>query len=141
MQNMDIATPTKKYHHGKTTVYSCQYHIIFCPKYRRKVLTGGIDEDLKQLILDKQEDYGYSVIEMEVMPDHVHLLLDIDPTREALTVTIHKLKGYTAHELRAKHPQLKTKLPCLWTRSTFVSTVGAVSLETVKKYIDDQKNV
>lgn len=138
---MDITTPHKKYHKNKTAVYSCQYHIIYCPKYRRKVLTGQIAEDLKQLILDKQEDYGYTVIELEIMPDHVHLLLDIDPTREALTVTIHKLKGYTAHELRKKHKELTTKLPCLWTRSTFISTVGTVSLETVKKYIENQKNV
>ena len=138
---MDIATPSKKYHHSKTAVYSCQYHIIFCPKYRRKVLTDDIAADLKQLILDKQEDYHYHVLEMEVMPDHVHLLLDMDPSTEAVTVTIHKLKGYTAHELRKKHPSLTTRLPCLWTRSSFISTVGSVSLETVKQYIENQKNV
>ena len=138
---MNIEQPTKKYHRTKTTIYSCQYHIIFCPKYRRKVLTGQIAEDLKQLITDKQEDYGYTIIEMEIMPDHVHLLLDIDPTREAITVTIHKLKGYTAHELRAKYTSLTTRLPSLWTRSTFISTVGTVSLEVIRNYIENQKNV
>lgn len=138
---MDIANPHKQYHHSKTTVWSCQYHVIFCPKYRRAILVNGVDELLKQLILNKQEDYGYKVIEMEIMPDHVHLLLDLDPTREAPTVTIHKIKGYTAHELRKTYPSLKTRLPCLWTRSSFISTVGSVSLEVVKKYIENQKNV
>ena len=76
---MNIEQPAKKYHSSNTLVYSCQYHVLFCPKYRRKVLTNGIDTRLKELILEKQNDYGYQVLEMEVMPDHVHLLLDVNP--------------------------------------------------------------
>lgn len=136
---MDLAQPTKQYHINRTTVYSCQYHIIFCPKYRRKVLINGIDDTLKQLILDKQDEYGYTVIEQEIMPDHVHLLLDIDPTKYGVNDVIRKIKGYTAHELREQYPQLKSKLPSLWTRSKFISTCGTVSLQTVKAYIENQK--
>ena len=76
---MHLSNPVKKYHKNYNTTYSCQYHVVFCPKYRRSVLVDGVDERLKELILEKQSDYDYQVLEMEVMPDHVHLLLDVDP--------------------------------------------------------------
>lgn len=119
-------------------MYSCQYHVIFCPKYRRSVLTDGIDIRLKELIVEKQKEYGYTLIELEVMPDHVHLLLDANPQIGIVSI-IAKIKGYTSSTLRKEFPILKRRLPCLWTRSKFVSTVGAVSLDIVKQYIIDQK--
>ncbi len=76
---MKIEQSNKKYHTAQNIVYSCQYHVIFCPKYRRKVLTGEIETRLKELVLEKQSEYGDFVDEMEVMPDHVHLLLEVDP--------------------------------------------------------------
>lgn len=69
---MELAQPNKTYHTTHSWVYSCQYHVVFCAKYRRRVLTDGIDERLKALIMEKQAEYGYEVLEMEVMPDHVH---------------------------------------------------------------------
>jgi len=136
---MEIVKPNKKYKSNHSIVYSCQYHIIFCPKYRRKVLVDGVDLRLKQLILNKQDEYGYEVLDMEVMADHVHLLLDVNPQVGVMSA-ISKIKGYTANTLRREFGWLKSRLPCLWTRSKFVSTVGAVSLEVVKKYIEEQKN-
>lgn len=135
---MKIITPNKKYHSSHSVVYSCQYHIIFCPKYRRKVLIEGVDTRLKELLKEKQSEYGYELIETEVMPDHVHLLLSIDPRVGVLSV-IGKIKGYSANVLRKEFPWLRSRLPCLWTRSKFISTVGAVSLDVVKSYIEDQK--
>jgi putative transposase len=76
---MEIKNKSKEYHTTEHLVYSCQYHVIFCPKYRRKVLTGDIETRLKELILEKQEEYNYSVLDMEVMQDHAHLLLDVNP--------------------------------------------------------------
>lgn len=137
---MQLQNTEKKYHHAHSLVYSCQYHIVFCPKYRRKILTNGIDVRLKELILSKQSEYGYSVIEMEIMPDHVHLLLDVNPQIGVANV-VGKIKGYTANVIREEFPSLKGKLPCMWTRSKFISTVGSVSLEVVKQYIENQKNV
>jgi putative transposase len=137
---MYITQTTKKYKSTHSLVYSCQYHVIFCPKYRRKVLTDGIDARLKELLLEKQTDYGYEVLDMEVMPDHVHLLLDIDPNLSVVKV-VGQIKGYTAHTLRQEFPALKSRLPSLWTRGKFVSSVGAVTLEVVKRYIDGQKGV
>lgn len=129
----------KEYRSSATTVFSCQYLIVFCPKYRRKVLTGGIDERLKELALSYCEEHEMKLLDIEVMPDHVHLLIDVSPmssVRNAVT----KLKGFLSHELRNEFPSLKSRIPSLWTRNCFISSVGAVSLEVVKKYIENQKN-
>lgn len=137
---MELPSGQKNYLHDKRLVYSCQYHVVFCPKYRRKVLVDGIDERLKEILLEKQVEYGYSIVEMEVMPDHVHLLLSVNPRLGVYSV-VSKIKGCTSRMLREEFPSLKRRLPSLWTQSKFISSVGAVQLETVKKYIEDQKNV
>jgi len=93
---------------------------------------------LKELILEKQEEYGYKVLDMEVMPDHVHLLLDVNPKIGVFRI-VNKIKGYTSNVLRKEFPELKKRLPTLWTHSKFISSVGAVTLEVVKRYIEEQK--
>lgn len=128
----------KKYRTTETTVYCCRYHIIFCPKYRRKVLREPIAERFKQIVISMQEEQNFYVLGMEVMPDHVHMLLDIDPTI-GVNVVIARIKGKTAHILNREFPELTRKLPTLWTRSKFIATVGSVSLDVVKKYIEEQK--
>lgn len=128
----------EKYRTTETTVYCCRYHIIFCPKYRRKVLREPIAERFKQIVMSMQEEQNFYVLGMEVMPDHVHLLLDIDPTI-GVNIIVARIKGKTAHILNREYPELTRKLPTLWTRSKFIATVGSVSLEVVKKYIEDQK--
>lgn len=137
---MEIQNRSKRYHSDGRMIYSCQYHVIFCPKYRRPVLEGNISEKLKQLILEKQKEYGYDVLDMEVMSEHVHLVLDINPKKGVVTV-VNMIKGYTSHELRKEFPALKSRLPTLWTHSKFISSVGSVTLEVVKKYIEEQKGV
>jgi putative transposase len=137
---VEVKNSSKKYHSNGRMIYSCQYHVIFCPKYRRAVLEGEVGDRLKQLIQDKQKEYGYDILDMEVMPDHVHLLLDVDPKQGIVTV-VNMIKGYTSHELRNEYPALKSRLPTLWTHSKFISSVGSVTLEVVKKYIDQQKGI
>lgn len=90
--------------------------------------------------MEKQEEYGYEVLDMEVMPDHVHLLLDVDPKIGIYSV-ITKIKGYTSKQLREEFPALKKRIPTLWTRSKFISSVGSVTLDVVKRYIEEQKHV
>lgn len=131
MKNNDYRTT-------ETTVYCCRYHIIFCPKYRRKVLINGIDERFKEIVFSMQEEQNFYVLQMEVMPDHVHLLLDIDPTI-GVNKVVKRIKGKTSNILNKEFPELKRKLPTLWTRSKFIATVGSVSLDAVKKYIKEQK--
>lgn len=137
---MELQNSNKKYKSSNHLVYSCQYHVIFCPKYRRKVLTDGIDERLKELIMEKREEYSYEVLDMEVMPDHVHLLLDVDP-RIGIYSVVTKIKGYTSKQLREEFPALKKRIPTLWTHSKFISSVGSVTLDVVNNYIEEQKNV
>lgn len=135
---MNITNPNKQYHSDNEFIFSCQYHVIFCPKYRRPVLHDKIAERLKQLVIEKQKEYNYNIVEQEVMIDHVHLLLDVNPKIGIYTV-VSKIKGYTSHQLREEFPELKSKLPTLWTHSRFISTVGNVSLDVVKQYVEDQK--
>jgi len=137
---MKIEDKEKCYKSDAGLVYSCQYHIIFTTKYRRKVLDEKIQSRLKELILEKQEEFQYQVIEMETMEDHVHLLLDSNP-KEGVFNQVNHIKGYTSNILRSEFKTLRTRIPTLWTRSKFISSVGSVSLDVVKKYIENQKNV
>ena len=137
---MNIADTNKEYQSDGTMIFSCQYHVIFSSKYRRKVLIDGVDSRFKEIVYSKQEEYKYKIIEMEVMPDHVHLLIDSNP-KVGIYTQINKIKGCTSYLLREEFPWLKKRIPCLWTRSKFISTVGAVSLDVVKRYIENQKNV
>lgn len=119
-------------------VFDCKYHVVFCPKYRRKVLTAPIDARLKELLVSKAEELNANILEMEIMPDHVHILIACDPQFGIHRIVKH-LKGYTSRVLRLEFKRLTSRLPSLWTNSYFVATVGSVSLETVKRYIELQK--
>ena len=129
---------SKTYKTSAHLTYSCQSHVIFCPKYRRSVLINNIVPRLKELFIEISEKYDFTILEMEVMPDHVHLLIDCNPQFGIMEV-VHKLKGITSNILREEFPELKRKLPSLWTRSAFIATVGSISLDVVKQYIEDQK--
>ena len=137
---MEIIQPSKEYHNSSHCIYSCLYHVIFCTKYRRRVLSDKIQLRLKELVLEKQDQYKYFIIEMETMGDHVHLLLDVDP-KFGIYKVVSSIKGYTSNSLRKEYSELRSKLPTLWTRGKFISSVGSVSLEIIKKYIENQKNV
>lgn len=102
-------------------------------------MTEPIAARFKEVVYELQEPNNFYVIEMEVMPDHVHLLLDVDPTI-GIQKVVSRIKGRTSNVLRREFPELRHKLPTLWTRSKFIATVGSVSLETVKTYIENQKN-
>ncbi len=133
-------TLAKRYTSSAHTVYNLGYHIVFCPKYRRRVLVDGIDGRLKELFLEKANDLGVVIEKMEVMPDHVHLFIKSKPTY-AVHFVVNQLKGYSSVILRQEFPKLRSRLPTLWTRSYFVESIGHISEETVKRYIEEQKNV
>jgi putative transposase len=128
----------KRFKSGKHVVYNLGYHIIWCPKYRRSVLTEEIAVRLKELLLEKSSEEGWEIVELEVMPDHVHIFVKVQPSDAPITIAS-RLKGYTSFKLRSEFPVLKKKLPTLWTRSFFVESVGCISEETIKKYIINQK--
>lgn len=126
-----------KYKSNNNVVYSCKYHVVWCPKYRRKVLVGSVAQRLKELIEQRATEIQADIIEMEIMPDHVHLLIEVDP-QFGINQAIRSLKGFSSHTLRKEFPELKSRLPTLWTSSYFVSTVGGAPLSVIKQYIENQ---
>jgi len=127
-----------EYKSNNNVVYSCKYHVVWCPKYRRKVLVDEIAERLKELIVQRCSEIGAEIMELEIMPDHVHLLIEVDP-QFGINQAVRSIKGFSSHTLRTEYPSLKTRLPTLWTNSYFVSTTGGISLDAVKRYIESQK--
>ncbi|HEY5141431.1 MAG TPA: IS200/IS605 family transposase, partial [Methylococcales bacterium] len=112
----------------------------FCPKYRRKVLVGDVDKRLKENIYQEATELSCEVLELEVMPDHVHMLCEIDP-QFGVYKFVKRVKGRSSRLLRQEFPYLKSKLPTLWTHSYFVTTVGGAPIASLKQYIENQKTV
>ncbi len=124
------------YKHKRTSVAMVNYHIVFCPKYRRKLLVGGIKKRLEEVMFDVALENGWKIISKEVMPDHVHLFVSAD-VRSRPEIVVKRFKGRSSRYLRNEFPEL-LKMPTLWTRSYFLSTAGNVSAATIKKYIEQQ---
>ena len=113
---------SNRYQHTSHLVYSCKYHVVFCPKYRRKVLIDGIDERLGEIFEEVADKWEFNIIEKGIMPDHVHLLIDVNP-RFGIMNAVKKLKGTSATMLRNEFPALKHRLPCLWTRGSLIARI------------------
>ena len=127
------------YKTNNNIIYSCKYHIVWCPKYRRKILTGEVENRLRELIEQVACERQSEIIELEIMPDHVHLLIEVDP-QYGVHKLVKQIKGSTSRILRQEFPSIKSRLPTLWTNSYFVSTVGGAPLALIKQYIENQKN-
>lgn len=135
--NKDMASAS--YQHDEHRVHLVMYHLIFCPKRRKKVLVGGVGRDLDTLIREKCAEQKWVVHELAIMPDHVHLFVQVNPDDSA-SETTRQIKGYTSRVLRLRYPEL-LKLPSLWTRSFFAASAGNVSKETIQRYIAAQKGM
>jgi putative transposase len=148
-----------RYHSTNKTVYSANYHLIWCPKYRRRILVGGVDARLKAIIAE----VGAEVIEIEVMPDHVHLLAELPPT-VPLSEFVRLLKGRSSRLLKGRSSRLLKgrssrllkgrssrllgmefprlqPLPVLCSPPWVVSTIGGAPLEVVRRYVGNQQAV
>lgn len=121
-------------------VYSCKYHVVWCTKYRRPVLINGVDTRLKTILQEVVSETSGEILELEVMPDHVHVLVEIDP-QYGITKLVRIMKGRSSRYLRQEFAWVKSRIPTLWTNSYFVATVGGAPLKAVKEYIQNQKNV
>ncbi|KAB2864333.1 MAG: IS200/IS605 family transposase [Anaerolineae bacterium] len=128
------------YKSNHNVTYSCQYQVVWCTKYRRKVLTGNIEARLKEILQEAALEQRCEIIELEVMPDHVQLLCEVDP-QYGIHRFVKLLKGRSSRYLRQEFPELRSRLPTLWTNSYFVATVGGAPLAIINQYIENQKNV
>ena len=126
------------YQRNSGAVYTLKYHLVWCPKYRRKVLVDTVADDLRSLLYQKAEQLNVTVEALEIMPDHVHLFISAPPT-EAPHRLANQFKGYTSRVLRGKYPELRSRLPSMWTRSYYIGSIGQVSEKTVKAYIEAQR--
>jgi len=129
-----------QYKSNNNIVFSCKYHVIWCPKYRRKVIQADVEKRLKEIIQEVSVECSAEVIQMETMPDHVHLLVEVDP-QFGIHRLVKRIKGRSSRFLRAEFSHLRSRLPTLWTNSYFVSTVGGAPLEVIKQYVESQKYV
>jgi putative transposase len=127
-----------RYRQNAGATYSLKYHIVWCPKYRRAVLVDVVADRLRAILTEKSAQLGMKIQALEVLPDHVHLFVESDPTR-CVAEIVNRLKGYTSHLLRQEFPSLRSRLPTLWSRSYYAGSVGHVSAATVERYIAEQK--
>lgn len=130
----------KGYKSNKNVVFKCKFHVFFCPKYRRQVLVDGVDVRFKEIVAQLATELAFDVDAIEVMPDHVHILIDCDP-QFGIHRIVKAIKGRSSRFLRQEFPWLKSRIPTLWTNSYFVVTCGGAPLEIIKKYIEAQKSV
>jgi len=129
-----------KYTHSTHCVYNIGYHLIWCTKYRKKLIYGKIETELKQLLVSKCEMLGVTVGSMETMPDHVHVFVRSRQVIEPAFLAA-QLKGFTAHALLRRYPRLRRGwgAPAIWSKSYFCESVGHISEDTVQRYIQLQK--
>jgi putative transposase len=127
-----------RYAKNAGAVFSLKYHAVWCPKYRRPVLTNPVGVRLRELISEVAQRREMTVHALEIMPDHVHLFVETDP-RWAPAELVGKFKAVSSRVLRQEFPALRSRLPTLWSRSYYIATVGTVSEATIRRYIEAQK--
>jgi len=133
-----MAGPTLRSNHN--VVFQCAFHLVWSPKYRRSVLVPPVDQRLKTVLAEVIQEYGAWLQALEVMPDHVHLLVEVDP-QFGVHRLVKAMKGRSSHALRQEFPHLRSRLPTLWTNSYFVATTGGAPLAAIKQYVENQKHV
>jgi putative transposase len=129
--------PLDEYGRAAGAVYSLGYHLVWCPKYRRPVLDGRVADRLRELIVARCAERGWTAEALEVMPDHIHLFARCGPDTSPARLA-HQLKGATSRTLRAEFPHLRSRLPTLWSKSYFVASIGRVSEAAIRRYIAEQ---
>jgi putative transposase len=127
-----------RYRVNPGSVFSLKYHLVWCPKYRKRILVNALEKRLRELLYQKAKEIKAEIHVLKIMPDHVHMLVASDPTMAPARLAA-QFKGFTSHQLREEFSWLKSYLPSLWSRSYYIGSIGAVSEATVKRYIAKQR--
>ena len=135
---MELSNPARNYNVSDNIVHCCQYHVLFCTKWRRKVLDEPIRQHLRSLLDEYQEESGYQLLGADISQDHVHLLLEIPPTQSVSSI-VGRIKAHTSHVLRESHSTLRTRIPTLWTRVSLISSVGNVTMNDIDIFLEEQR--
>ncbi len=128
-----------KHTHDNGRVFTVNYHVVFCPKYRRRVLIGDVRTRLTELLHERVEALGGTIGAVEVMPDHVHLFVSMTPNLAPCEV-VRLVKGSTSRVLRQEFSHLRN-MRSLWTPSYFLGTTGHTSSSVVQEYIERQTGI
>src|SRR6202165_5884171 len=127
-----------RYRVNAGSVFSLKYHLVWCPKFRKRILIDVLKRRLRELLYQKAKEIKAEIHALEIMPDHVHMFVESDTT----TATAHlaaQFKGFQSLHRREDFPGLNSYLPSLWSRSYYIGSIGAASAATVKRYISEQK--
>jgi len=120
------------------SVFSLNYHLVWCPKYRKRILVNALAKRLRELLYQRAKEIKAQIHALEILPDHVRMFVESDPTMAPARLAA-QFKGFTSHQLREEFPWLKSYLPSLWSRSYYIGSIGAASKATVKRYIANQR--
>ena len=138
---METTYPGKlEYQRDEHRIHLIAYHLIWCPKRRKPILTGTLKERCQQLIAEKCQEKGWDILTLAIQPDHIHVFVRVWPSDSAALV-VRELRGITSVHLCKEFGPVLRKLPSTWTRSYFASTAGSLSAQTIQQYIDAQKGV
>ncbi|MCL6277095.1 IS200/IS605 family transposase [Streptomyces albidoflavus] len=132
-----VVTATRSIRRYSGAVYDLGLHVMWCSKYRRRVLGGSVATRLHELIEQKAAEKGWEIATLEIAPDHVRVFVRHDPKASASYVA-NQFKGFTSRVLRSEFPHLKSRMPTLWSSSFFVASAGTLSADAMEKYIDTQ---
>lgn len=128
----------ERYRKNSKAIFSLKLHIVWCTKYRRKMLEGKVADRLKEILNERAIEADCIIHALEVMPDHVHLFVEHTPSL-GVSELVNRFKGRSSHILRSEFPSVKSRVPTLWTRSYFASSIGSVTEQAIQKYIENQK--
>jgi putative transposase len=128
--------------HSPHSAYVINYHLVWIPRYRKKGLIGSVEARLKELLAEIATQYGFEIMAVEVMPDHVHLFVNAAPKFSPAEI-VRLFKGITSHRLKKEFESLRRqywgKNATLWAEGYYVGTAGHVSAETIKRYIEESQ--
>ena len=123
------------------SIYNLNYHLVWIPKYRKNTFKGNMELRLGEILRESCIRNDISVLELQIMPDHIHLFVSAPP-RWSPSEIINVVKGYSSRKMRSEFPELKKEIKDeLWTRTYFVGSAGTVTMETIRRYIQEQKNI
>lgn len=125
----------REYRHNNHSCGSATVHLVWIPKRRKSVLVGNIKLRLAQILNEVASENNWIIKALEIAPDHVHLLVEFDPTT-AINSIVKAFKGRSSRYLRQEFPSL-LKLPTLWTHAYFYDTTGKISSAVIQEYIND----
>ncbi len=145
-QKYDIPVKIATVKSGSHSKHNLNYHLVWIPKYRKKILTGKVANFLKAIIAEQCQQLGVELLALEIMPDHIHLFISANPTHTPYLL-VKNIKGATSRRARQTFTDLKflgyktpyKDFPFLWARGYYIGSAGHVSQEAVKRYILEQQ--